>query len=357
VIGPAGLPGQTDEIAGVARVRGPVGIHAAQTLAWLAVQPVVAQYANWHREQAGGYNNGCRNMLGFAKALCGAETGWLRQHPELALTLPEEVRPADWAASCDAVVAYCTRLTKRDKTGKVVLLQRSRNPFDGHLSWFLSFDDPMDPIVQAVTTLRLEAAALATDSRLRAARIRDAALLALLLMLPIRAHTASRLRWGTHIWQVDNRLIVQIPPELLKNGQALGTLRTELDGPLVAVLLQYVAEARPVLLAGRVSTFMFLSGNVHNSKPWGSLSGCCVRVTERLCDGHGLPEQEFRHLVATRYLRTRPGDYVGVAHLLWDTLETVVSTYAPADPTRAVARNASSINLSPTMKRQGLPKE
>jgi hypothetical protein len=46
-----------------------------------------------------------------------------------------------------------------------------------------------------------------------------------------------------------------------------------------------------------------------------------------------------------------------VAHLLWDTLETVVSTYAPADPTRAVARNASSINLNPTMKRQGLPKE
>ena len=105
-------------------------------------------------------------MLGFPKALYAAETGWLRQHPELALTLPEGVRPLDWAASCDAFVAYYTRLTKRDKTGKVVLMQRSRNPFDGHLSWFLSFDDPLDPIFQAITTLRLEAQALLTDLRL-----------------------------------------------------------------------------------------------------------------------------------------------------------------------------------------------
>lgn len=334
--------------------RAPLGKELAQTLAWFALKRCVAQYGEWHKERAGGYNNSARNFFSLARMLCAKETGWLRLNPELASTLPDSDRPLDWGQACDEVVEYCRRLTKRDRSGRVAMLTRSRDPFE-MLDWYLKFEDPVDPIVRAIQSLDTEANALQVGSLRRATRLRDAALLSLMLMLPLREGTAAHLKWGDHVWLQNGALKVCIPPKHLKNGDKKGSLQTELSGPLVQYVMRYVNEGRPVLMGDMHAPHLFLSSRREDlGQPWGGLSAQCKAVTSRLCSGYGLPEHSFRHLIATRHLRMQPGDYLGVANLLWDSLDTVISTYAPADPTGAVARNAQSVNLNPTMKERAV---
>lgn len=333
-------------------LRSPRGIEAVQTLGWLAVPQYIDFYFQWHRECAGGYNNGARALFGIAHSLCARETGWLRRRPEIADTLPPDVRPADWSASCDAVVRFTAMMTVKDKSGMPSSLAVARDAFSG-LQYYLAFDDPMAPIVRAIRNLQLEAQGLDSDSRCRAVRLRDAAILALLLMLPVRLTTASSLEWGKHLSIQDGRLMVHIPAALLKNGRVMGPLKTTLDGELVPVIARYIDEARTVL-QGQVETrFMFLFERGNHQAPWRGISTRCVEVTTRFCAGHAIPEQSIRHLVASRYLRLNPGDYVGVAALLWDTLQTVLRHYAPRDPTGAISRNAQSISMSMPMTKHG----
>lgn len=156
----------------------------------------------------------------------------------------------------------------------------------------------MDPIVKAISTLRLEASAMPMDSLSRAVRLRDAALLSLLLMLPVRLTTASKLRWGVHIKPQGERLVVHIPSALLKNRRTMGALHTQLEGPLVAVVLQYIAEARTTLLMGR---------SIRAGFPLGR---SCVS-TKGSEDG-GAPAQGVRaHTVRSRVLPGEPDDAPG----------------------------------------------
>jgi hypothetical protein len=53
----------------------------------------------------------------------------------------------------------------------------------------------------------------------------------------------------------------------------------------------------------------------------------------------------FRHLVATRFLRQHPENYLGVAALLHDSLTTVLKHYAPPDASGAFASNGNSLRL------------
>lgn len=324
-----------------------VGAEGAQTLGWLIVPAAVEGYLDWHESRAAGFNSGARNLCQTLHALTVQHTGWLRHQPGIAGALPEPCRPADWAAACDAIASFA-KSRQRKAAGEREKVQRTRDPFEG-LAYFLQHDDPAEPVLNAIDALLLEADSLAAGSKLRAVRLRDAALLAFLLLVPVRQATASKLRAAgprLHVEVSGQVLRVNIPAKLLKNGHRLGALQTSVDSELSEVIGRYITEGRPALLGGRPDAgHLFLSSGPNQSGPWGHLSQTCVAVTARLCEGHGLPEHSMRHLVASRHLRLHPGDFVGVATLLHDTLETVLKTYVPKDPTGAVARHASSLRL------------
>lgn len=326
----------------------PLGVDAAQTLAWLAVPEAVEGYLRWHVGRASGHNNGARNFCQIVQWLTAPRTGWLRQHPNYALGLPEAHRPSCWDEACDAVLQYTRaqqRANKADADGET---HRTRDPFEG-LAYYIRRDDPGEPILQAIEALLLEADALAPDSSMRGIRLRDAALLSFLLLLPVRLETGAKLRISgaqANVTFEGPVMQVRIPARLLKNGGVLGRIKVDIESDLCGVIARYVREGRSLLLAGqRDPGFLFVSSGNLQGDPWGGLSESCVAITTRLCEGHGIPTHSMRHLVATRYLRLHPGDYLGVAALLHDRLPTVIRTYAPKDPTGAFPRNSKSLRL------------
>jgi site-specific recombinase XerD len=140
------------------------------------------------------------------------------------------------------------------------------------------------------------------------------------------------------------RLRAHIPKDIVKNGKALGPVQLDVEAEIVSVLTRYVEEARPVLLKGAQTDLLFVS-STKPTQVWNCTSARIKTITARYGDGHGIPEHSMRHLVARRYLRQHPGEYVGVAALLHDSLTTVLRVYAPGDPTRAVIRNAESLRV------------
>lgn len=325
-----------------------VGPANAQTLGWLNVDVAVEGYLKWHEGRAAGFNSGARNFCQTLHALTRERTGWLRYQPGYAKTIPMRYRPSDWGAACDAINSFSKTRQHKASAGKKGVVERTRNPLKG-LGFYLACTDPAEPILSAIDSLQLEADSLAADSKMRAIRLRDAALLSFLLLIPVRLTTGSKLRvtgLGKHV-EVNGRLLrADIPVSLLKNGHRMGPLVTTVESDLCEVIGTYISEGRTLLLDGRPDPgYLFLSSSDDQTAPWGRLSQTCVAVTARLCQGHGIPEHSLRHLVATRHLRLNKGDYVGAATLLHDALQTVLKTYVPDDPTGALACNAGSLRL------------
>lgn len=82
-----------------------------------------------------------------------------------------------------------------------------------------------------------------------------------------------------------------------------------------------------------------VDGNVDLSMPANGLGNHLSRRTKAICD-YFFPEEELpsginpqgmRHLMASLYLKDHPEDYTGLATLLMDDLNTVISIYAKRD--------------------------
>lgn len=80
--------------------------------AWL-VHPgyIRLPYLDWSKARVGARNQGATQLLAFIASLVRAETGYLRQSPELALTLPPAHRGDSWDELCDATFEITQDLT------------------------------------------------------------------------------------------------------------------------------------------------------------------------------------------------------------------------------------------------------
>lgn len=89
----------------------------------------------------------------------------------------------------------------------------------------------------------------------------------------------------------------------------------------------YVEEYRETLL-GDISSPYFFVGD-EEGEMWEGLSKTVLKLTRRYIPGSpGFSAHAMRHLVATDWLRKHPDDFLTVAELLNDKLETVLNEYA-----------------------------
>lgn len=337
---------------GIGSGPGPLGVSAVQTLAWLVVPAAVEGYVRWHMSRAGAFNSGGRTFCQIVHALVAPKTGWLRLQPQLAGELPARWRPTDWEATCERVRVYVQSLSgpgggaRGRAHAASTTLQRTRDPFDA-LQFYLEQPDPARPLLDAIEQLLIEVDTTAPGSRLGAIRLRDAAILAFLLLVPVRLSTGARLTVvgpRPHVRVDGDSMHVAIPAALLKNGRTLGSYEHRLQSELCRVIERYVQQARPLLCPDPAAPYLFVATR-GGSEPWLQLSMRVVEITRRLCRGHAIPSHSLRHLVGTRHMRLHPGDYAGAATILHDTLQTTITAYAPRDPTGALNRNGASLRL------------
>jgi transcriptional regulator with XRE-family HTH domain len=306
-----------------------------QTLAWAAQPNAARRYLEWHQHRAGENNTGARNFRQMIRSLCAEEVGWLRQQPEMMLRLPERFRGDSWNALCDAVLLLCKAHANKSVT-------RTRDPFESSRP-LLELDEPADPIYDAIEELDFEADSARPGSMSQARALRNAALLALELLVPMRLETVIQLCIGPggQVRIKDGKLFLDVPTHMLKNGDTSKPLRVDaLDSQLVENISKYIELGRPRFVGSDDVKLLFVAGGRF---AWTEASKTLVTVTKRLLPQyapHGICMQNFRHFVASRYLKLFPEQYEGVANLLHDKLQTVLDTYAPPDPTGAFRRNA-----------------
>lgn len=198
----------------------------------------------------------------------------------------------------------------------------------------------------AVAQLLIEAESFNDDSLASAVAYRDAALLAFLVLVPLRAKNVKALTVGSsrkNVWFEGDLMYVSISSKLLKNGKRLGNLEVDgISSELTEAIRLYIEFGRPRLVRNSTTDLLFV-GSRDSDVMWDTVSPRVRQLTRRFLAKwvpDGLPIHTFRHLVATRFLQLYPGDYVGAAALLHDRLQTVLKTYAPKDPTGAIKKNA-----------------
>ncbi len=105
----------------------------------------------------------------------------------------------------------------------------------------------------------------------------------------------------------------------------------------------YLEEYRGTLLKGATSPYLFVSAT--RCGKWLGLPKQLNKLTKRYITGSpGFGAHAFRHLVATNWLQQYPNDFLTVAELLNDKLETVIAHYAHLKRDNSLLRYEEHIN-------------
>jgi integrase/transcriptional regulator with XRE-family HTH domain len=309
------------------------------TLALFGVPNLVEPYCAWLVARADGVvNTRLKTLANFLQGMTVQPTGWLVQQPALADHLPRELRPEDWAAACKRVNQLATAY-RAEANGM------SRDPFEP-IRGLLALQEPFAPIAEAVRMLDARALSAGLQSPSAATAKRDAMLLTVLLSVPLRHRNLALLRYredgtGTLRREPDGLWWIRIPPHETKNRKAINA---PLPSCAVPRLDEYVALYRPRLLGGNDSEFAFVAAR-QSGGPWWGVNSRLFYLTKTYLPGCvGFHTHSWRHLVATRWLDKHPEDYLTVAHLLGDELQTVIRTYSRPLPARAIGRANQDID-------------
>ncbi|WP_439684433.1 hypothetical protein [Cupriavidus oxalaticus] len=300
----------------------------AQSLAWLAVPEAVNGYLEFKTARSEGLVH--KGQAGFAELAAGMThplTGFLTQQPHFSQRLPEAVSGRDWRGMCEETHKLCTQW-------KRAAVNISRDPKEA-IQGLLSLSEPLAPVFRAIEALDRAAADAPTGSLKEARYKRDALLLSMLLANPLRVRNYTIMQYHVdgrgHLYvRQDGQWRLRFAPSEFKNE--IGAARTPYDAPLPISLsdriVDYLYEYRPRLVQKHPNApWVFPSSS--SAKPWSNLSKQVFRLTKRyLPETLGFGEHSFRHLVATDYLRKNPKEYLTVAQLLHDTIETVLREYA-----------------------------
>lgn len=334
---------------------------SVDTLAWLAEPSMVIAYARWRMSLSGGrYHNGVDVFLQLAIGYLRRETGFLWLHPELRETVPGmRLVEADegsqgsasgrvaWEQHCELARKKLREFQQRAKGGKGI--QVSRDPTE-RIAVVLNDEFPLKRLVDFTETLERSAPPTA-HRRDYLAWIRDVVMCRLFMSNPLRASQYSVMTYredgtGNLARTGPGQYRLRFSAEDFKNekGAAKKPYDVAVDSSVAPWIDRYLAEARPYLVdANETSRFLlpavrgprgaksFLDAlGLSQNKGW-SADGILARLKELTavyipgCPGFG--PHSYRHVIATDHLRRHPGDYITVATLLHDELETVLKNY------------------------------
>jgi hypothetical protein len=314
----------------------------AQTIAWLAVPDAIEGFMTFLKARSNGLTHGGHDRIARQiRSLVQPATGYLTQQPGFAESLPSDVRPEDWDRMCAEA-----RVTVTEWGNDAVDI--SRDPSDP-IAGLLALDDPLEPVIQAVSELDRLALAAPDGGYDEAGHKRDALLLSMLLVNPLRLRNYVSMsifqnRAG-YIYLSGSQYRISIAKAGFKNGKSQGVQNYDVGIPafLTARIAEYLEVYRTVLV-GKNKDVGVLFPSRRSGRTYPKLGRHIHKLTKRLIPGcPGAGPHAFRHLVATVWLTKNPGDYLTVAELLNDRLATVMKHYAHLNKDDSLSRYASQL--------------
>lgn len=237
------------------------------------------------------------------------------------------------AVCLQAVARHHVRLDDTQIKVMSGLIKRLGRDVDGlrekNRQRLLQLDDPTN----LAKLLQLPAALVTTAQRLEVTKPRKAALklqaaLAIEIMLntPMRIGNLSALHLVRHLRPIGSgrtrQIHIHIPAEEVKNNKVLDYLLPT----NVAVLLNlYLTKARPVL-EGQPSDYLF-PNQKGGPKPSSHLSEL-IKDTILEHTGLVINAHLFRSIAGKIHSLMQPGDFVTLSHVLNNSLETSMKSYA-----------------------------
>jgi len=356
-----------------------VTVDCADTLAWLTDVESLKDYAKWlERRSANVFHNGINVFLQTIESHLRPKTGFVWLRHDLAETINTAHHAhwerqssnwqsvGGWQARCEAT-RVALRRYREFKVGKKPI-PKSRNPVE-RVAVVLNDQFPLKKLVEFVNTLERSMPPPA-HHRDYCAWIRDVVLCKLLISNPLRigqyAAMTYRADGNGHLVRVGpGRWRLNFKPSDFKNekGAATEPYSVAVDDSVAPWIDRYLAEARPYLVgAEQTSRFLLPAAKGPRSTPQflsdaglsqtegykgDSLSARLKHLTALYIDGcPGFAAHSFRHAIATDHLRRNPGDYLTVAILLHDKLETVLRNYSHLKVEDGLRRLSTGIQLA-----------
>jgi integrase len=350
-----GRPMSDEEVAEIARHFVGKGLRLEDiTPAHLVDPELFGEFIEWRMARNGTMPE---DYLRDAVALLEEERGFLTQqvecvwdYPKLGLS-PVNLRTSrgkqDYAARRVKWAAVCAQW-KKQLLGLLPYATRGRSKrARNRIRSLLEHPEPMKIVNEIIESH----ASIKPVGRLEkgysgcvtlALWYRDQLLLRMLAANPLRNKNFRTMRVRKHptpddpgnLYRThDGGWRLRYAPHEFKNerGAAHDEYDVEVPQDLWPLIEIYLEKARPILLNGSRTEAVFVTSN---EQPFSrtSLSALICELTGRHLDGlqdvFGFRTHAFRHIVATAWLRAHPEDYRTVAHILHDTLATVLKNYA-----------------------------
>jgi len=361
----------------------------AETLAWLADHSQVIAYAKWRIGlSAKRFHNGVNVFLQLVESYLRPNTGYLWLRPELRETvsaLEMLAAPTDDASSSEVAKwqRHCELARKkirefREKTADTMGLRLSRDPTE-RVSAVLHDEFPLKKLLEFIETLE-RSCPPPSHHRDYCAWIRDVTLCRLMVSNPLRASQFAAMTFsedgsGNLFRTGAGRYRLRFEPQDFKNekGAAGKPYEVDVDSSVAPWIDRYLVESRPHLIDADATDRFFLTASVgpRKHKPFLEEQGLeqprgwsAHGILDRMktltatyiegCPGFG--PHAFRHVIATDHLRRHPGDYLTVATLLHDKLETVLKSYShlrPGDGLRVLSSGIQEATAQLAAQRKG----
>lgn len=332
----------------------------ADTLAWLASPEHVVAYARWRiKFSRRKLHNGIVVFCQLVESYLRPGTGFLWLRPDLQGTVPQLKLPAGpdaqspgtgdaaWRKQCELARQQVRAF--RERAVDTMGIRQSRDVTE-RIAAVLHSEFPLKVLVGFLKRLEHEAPPPA-HARDYCVWIRDLALCWMLVSNPLRVGQIAVMTYrengtGNLVRVAPGRYRLRFQPADFKNekGAASTAYDVDVDPTAAGWIDRYLAEARMHMQGAGETDRLFLPGAVGPRKPpehlaaeglapakgW-SGSGILTRVkyltATHIDECAGFGPHSFRHIIATDYLRRHPGDYLTVATLLHDKLETVLKNY------------------------------
>lgn len=332
------------------------------TLAWVLKSDLMQRCLGWVRMRSGGIlHRGQVQMLNYSCMLLRPDTGWLWLNPQIArsfdavdsplnvdlATISDSELKAVWQAECGRV--WRTYKTQGENLSRSKNLKMGRDPREP-IADILQLSRPLSVLMSMLATLKQNPPPIQCF-KTRAVWLRDVLLLSFLTANPLRVQHFSTMTYRGdrtgNLYKSEGVWHYRALSEEFKNGP--GDYDVKLP-PYVGIAIdQYLEQGRPHLL-GADTEYLFRPAKCGPQTTttdatgtelpeWASLwTSDAISIRVRLITRglrNGLPgfgPHAIRHIVATDYLKRYPGAYKLVAHLLNDTLETVIKEYGHVSP-------------------------
>ncbi|MBK4723404.1 site-specific integrase [Azospirillum sp. YIM DDC1] len=324
--------------------------------------PLVSEFLEWRTKRTGGESGQSALVMGHIRALIRPDYGFLWQYPEAAWkhmgwepvdgrqpsqSAIYQERMKEWQAVCAE-----RHTVLGDMAAEVGNSRKSRDP-KVLLRPIVDHPDPLSILSSIIRRHELDRPIANEGTKMKAMWFRDQLLLRMMVSNPLRNRNYREMTWrpdntGNLYKRSGGSWRLRFAPENFKNerGAAKSAYDVEILPELWARIEEYVEVHRPALLGDRRIDNVFVTIKGTAFTEW-TLSDAIYRATHRyqtvIPEAAGFRSHAIRHIAATAWLKANPGDYLTVALILHDKLETVMENYAHLKAGDGLARYGSWI--------------